>query len=287
MKIALVQCTSRLGDLEANLAETERHVAAAAAAGADVALFPELALSGYRLRDIVPEVAVRLDREGPARERLLALSRTLPFLVGLVEETADHRFHNAAAYFEDGRLVHVHRKCHLPTYGMFDEAMDFAPGERLAAFDTRFGRVGALICEDVWHPAAAMVLAQDGATMLWVVAASPLRGLGAGTGLLSADSVRGLVQVVARFNVAPACYCNRSGFEEGIAFSGASFAVGAGGQILAEAPALEPALVVAEIDQEETRLARAAYPLVRDERIELLRRELRRIARRRAGEDLP
>jgi predicted amidohydrolase len=74
-------------------------------------------------------------------------------------------------------------------------------------------------------------------------------------------------------------YVNRSGYEEGLAFGGGSFAIGAMGETLAEAPLLEPALVIATIDPDRTRAARAAYPLVRDERPGLLARELRRIAR--------
>lgn len=283
MKIALVQLTPRLGDPEANLAQLEEQVAAAAADGAELALFPELALTGYRLRDLVSGVAVRFDRSGPLRNRLLEISRRLPFVVGLVEETADHRFFNSAAYFEDGELRAAHRKCHLPTYGMFDEAMDFAPGERLRAFDSRFGRAGILICEDLWHPSAAAVLAQDGAMMIWALAASPLRGLGGPDATLSVDSVRQLVRTVARFNSLPVLYANRAGYEEGIAFAGGSFAVGPTGEMLGEAPALEPALLIVDVDPEDTRAARAECPLVRDERIDLLARELRRILRERAG----
>ena len=279
MRIALAQTDPRLGDVEANLAGIEETVAAALAAGADLAVFPELALTGYRLRDLVPQVAVRLDRAGPVRDRLAALSERLPLVVGLVEESADHRFYNAAAWFEDGRLVHVHRKVYLPTYGMFDEAMDFARGRRLAAFDTRFGRAGILICEDLWHPTATTVLALDGAIMVFGIAASPLRGQGVGSAEPSHLSGRQLAEVLARFHTVPMVYVNRSGYEEGLAFGGGSFAIGAMGETLAEAPLLEPALVVATIDPDRTRAARAAYPLVRDERPGLLARELRRIAR--------
>ncbi len=282
MRIALVQTTPRLGDVPANLEEVERRLGTAADAGADLVLFAELALTGYRLRDLVPSVAVRLDRAGPVRDRLAQLSRRVPFTIGLVEESADHRFFNSAVYFEDGVLVYAHRKVHLPTYGMFDEAMDFASGDRLRAFDTRFGRAALLVCEDVWHPAATTVLAQDGATMLWVPSSSPLRGLGAGSGLLSALSVRELVAALARFNTLPTFYVNRCGFEDGLGFGGASFAVGAAGQLLGEAAEFEPGQVVVDFDPEDTRLTRAAYPLVRDERVHLVARELERIARERA-----
>lgn len=284
MKIALVQFTPRLGDVAANLARIEREAADAAGAGAHLVVFPELALTGYRLRDLVPAVAVRLDADGPVRDRLLAVSRRVPLLLGLAEESADHRFYNSAVYLDDGAVQHVHRKCYLPTYGMFDEAMDFAPGERLAAFDTRVGRAGVLVCEDVWHPAAATVLAQDGATLLFVLSASPLRGLGVGSdpGVLSADAVRELVRSLSRFNTLPAFYCNRSGFEDGLGFAGGSFATGASGELLGTAPPLEEARLSIDLDPAQTRVARAAYPLVRDERIHLLARELLRIAGERA-----
>ena len=80
------------------------------------------------------------------------LSRELPFVAGLVEESADHRFFNSAIYFEDGEIRHVHRKVYLPTYGMFDEQRYFARGDRVRAFDSKFGRLTLLICEDLWHP---------------------------------------------------------------------------------------------------------------------------------------
>lgn len=284
--IALSQLSPRLGDVETNLDLAEREIIRARDAGADLVLFPELALTGYRLRDLVPHVALRLDRAGPIRDRLAALSTHLPFAIGLVEETTEHRFFNSATYWEEGRLVHTHRKCYLPTYGMFDEAMDFSPGERLRCFETRFGRVGILICEDVWHPAASTVLAQGGATMIWALSASPFRGLGAGgNGILSSDSWRDLVRTMARFHTLPMAYVNRAGYEDGVAFSGASFAVGPGGEMLVAGQVLEADHLQCRIDPEATRAARAAYPLIRDERPHLIARELERVVRVRAKEE--
>lgn len=285
MRLALAQISPRLGDVPANLALIESQAARARGEGALAVLFPELALTGYRLRDLVPHVAVRLDRAGPVRDRLAALSLEIPFALGLVEEGPDHRFFNSAAYFEDGRLRSVHRKCYLPTYGLFDEAMDFAPGGRLAGFDTSRGRAGLLICEDLWHPAAVTALAVDGVLSLWVLAASPLRGMGAHAPLASTASVRQLAVTLARFHTTPLVYVNRTGFEDGLGFAGASFAVDAGGELIAQAPDLEPHLLLVTLDPEKTRAARAACPLVRDERPALLARSLWHAQRRRAGEE--
>jgi len=285
MKITLAQLAPRLGDVPANCELIEEWAHRAADDGSTTVLFPELALTGYRLRDLVPGVAVRLDRAGPVRDRLAELSRRIDLVLGMVEEGPDHRFFNSAAYFAGGQLRHVHRKCYLPTYGMFDEAMDFARGERLSTFDTPVGRAGLLICEDAWHPAAATVLAQDGALMLWTIAASPLRGTGPGGPTISIESVRKLAEVLARFHTAPFLFVNRVGFEEGLGFAGGSFAYSATGELLADAPLLEPVALTVEIDPDQVRAARSATPLVRDERPWLISRELARVVRRRSEDE--
>lgn len=283
MRIALAQTAPRLADLAANLAEVETTVTRAAAAGAVLVVFPELALTGYRLRDLVPEVALRLDQPGETVTRLAALSHHASFVVGLVEETAEHRFYNSAVHFEAGAVRHVHRKCYLPNYGLFDEAMDFAPGERLQAFDTAQGRLGILICEDAWHPAAATVLAQDGAGLLLVPSVSPLRGLAARPGEDTASLWRLLVECTARIHTTPVIYVGRAGFEDGLAYAGGSYAVGPGGEPLTEPLGIEAELAYVTIDPERTRASRAAYPLLRDERPDLLARELLRAHARRVG----
>ena len=102
----------------------------------------------------------------------------MSLVVGLVEESPRHRFYNAALWAEGGRVVHVHRKVYLPTYGLFDEQRYFAAGERFLAFDTaRFGRVGILICEDFWHLSAAAIMQAEEVDLLICTANSPARGV--------------------------------------------------------------------------------------------------------------
>jgi predicted amidohydrolase len=72
---------------------------------------------------------------------------------------------------------HVHRKVYLPTYGMFDEQRYFARGDRIRAFDSKFGRIAMLICEDLWHPSTIYLAALDGALAVLCPSASPLRGI--------------------------------------------------------------------------------------------------------------
>ncbi|MDH3443241.1 MAG: carbon-nitrogen hydrolase, partial [Deltaproteobacteria bacterium] len=116
MRVAIAQINPKLGDLKANLELYETKIQQGIAAGADLLIFPELSLTGYFLRDTVPDVA--LTTGSPEMKKLKELSRALPFVAGLVEESADHRFFNAAIYFEDAEIRHVHRKVYLPTYGM-------------------------------------------------------------------------------------------------------------------------------------------------------------------------
>ena len=136
-RVALAQIAPRLGQLDANVALHLEAIQRARREGAGLVAFPELSLTGYLLRDDVPEVAVTLD--DPRLSRLLRASREIDVLVGLVEEAPGHRFHNTAAYLSGGRVLHVHRKVYLPTYGMFDEGRDFAAGDRFRAFVSRRG----------------------------------------------------------------------------------------------------------------------------------------------------
>ena len=282
-RIALAQISPRLGDVEANLSLHLDTARRARREGAQVVVFPELSLTGYLLRDQVPEVALTVD--DPVVQRLARASRGIDMVVGLVEDAPGHRFHNAAAYFAGGRLVHVHRKVHLPTYGMFEEGRDFAAGVRLRAFDARPGRAGLLVCEDAWHPVCAWLLAQDGAEVLIVPSSGPTRGARPGRGVTSVAVWHELLRITSQFLTCYAVYVNRVGCEDGLTFGGGSVAVDPFGRIVGELPPLEEGLAVVELRAEVLRRARSAYPLLRDENLELVRRELDRVLA--AHHDLP
>jgi predicted amidohydrolase len=283
VKLALAQISPTLGNVEKNLALHESAAREASESGADLILYPELSLTGYRLGDMVPRRALRLDRPSPVLDRLLRASESIDLLVGLVEESEDIRFYNAAVYLSGGAILAVHRKCYLPTYGMFEEGRDLAAGEAFRAFDTRHGRLGILICEDLWHPTSAGILAQDGAEALLVCSAGPTRGLSAGGGLSTVETWEELARVTARFHTVYVAYCNRVGFEDEWNFGGGSFVMDPTGKPVASAPELEPAVTLAELSRDRLRRARASYPLLRDERLDLVLRELERIRRRRVG----
>jgi len=275
-RIALAQMEPILGDVEANMS---RHVAWARQAisrGADLLVFPELSLTGYLLQDLVADVAVSLDRPEPIRP-LLETSRRIAMVVGLVEESTGHRFHNSALFLAGGRVRHVHRKVYLPTYGMFDEGRFFAAGDRIEAFPTPFGRMGMLICEDFWHPSSALVLAQDGADCLLVLSAGPTEAIGRQGGSIGQATWRNLARVTAQMQTLFVAYVNRVGFEDGVNFAGGSCVIDPLGECLAEGPSLEDGLVVCDLERSTLRRARTFYPLLRDERLPVLAREIERL----------
>jgi len=288
-KLALAQFAPRLGDVDANLHSILDLTAQARAQSADLAIFPELALTGYYLKDLVTDVAARPTADDPRFAPLLAASRDLDLVVGFAEEDARHRYYISAAYLSDGCAVYVHRKAYLPTYRLFDDARFFAPGMSFRAFDTRLGRMGLLICEDAWHVSSPYVLWMDGADFLIDVSASPGYGIPAQAPdarsstageVMNAATVNNFLRTYAEMLTTYVFFCNRVGVEDGIAFWGGSCVLGPDGLPVAQAPQFEEMLLVTEIDTDALRRARFKLPTLRDEQSELVRHELGRIAKR-------
>ena len=284
LRIALAQLAPRLGLLDENIARHHELLAEARVAGAGLIVFPELGLTGYHLQDLAAEVAIRIDDP-----RLLALAAETigcSAVVSFVEESDDHRLFIAAALLEDGSVRHVHRKLYLPTYGLFDERRFFAAGDALRAVPSRLGvGLGLAICEDFWHLHVPALLALDGAQLLVDVASSPGRDVAAvnAGGLGTAVSWRTLLRTYAQLTTSVVVFCNRVGVEESVSFWGGSMVLGPTGDVLAEGPLYEERLILADVALADVRRERIGLPLLRDERPELLVRELGRIIAERAG----
>ena len=274
----LAQIKPKLGCVADNLALIEERIQLAIDDGKELIVFPELALTGYFLKDLVPEAARRLD--SPEIRRLVELSRRISIAVGFVEVTDDYRFFNTALYLEDGAVRHLHRKVYLPTYGLFDEQRYLARGERFRAFDTKLGRMGMLVCEDMWHLSASYILAMDGATTLICLSSSPGRGI-EGDSLGSASAWQQLTSTTALFLNCRVLYCNRVGFEDGVNFWGGSEYVAPSGESLARGRLLEEDSISATIDEGALRRERIFSPMLRDENLFITMQELRRIERER------
>lgn len=274
-KIALVQCDAQLGDVDANFAAHRERVREACAQGADLVVFPELSVTGYLLQDMVPEVA--LSPDDPRLQQLGEAAGRAAVCIGGIEESREHAQYIAAFYLEGGEVRAIHRKAYLASYGVFDEARYVGRGDRLAAFDAEIGRVGLTICEDSWHPTAVGVLLLDGAEILVVQTASPVRDLREGRLPENARTWLGSLQSTARLYGCYVAFCNRVGTEDGLVFWGNSVLIGPDGDTVAEAPLYDEAMVIGSFDRERIRQARLTNPILREERMDLTLRELERI----------
>lgn len=278
--VALAQINTKLGDVEANLDKHISIVADAKQQDADLVVFPELSLTGYVLQDLVPTVSHRPVEDDPVFKPLLKASQALDLVVGFVDEDTRHRFYIASAYLSKGQVLHVHHKVYLPTYGLFDEGRFFAWGDSVRAFDTRFGRMGILICEDFWHASPPYLLWLDGADVFLFTSASPGRGLGDSEKLESARWVENVNRSYANLFTSFVAHSNRVGFEDGLNFWGGATVFDPNGERIAQGPYFEEALTLATLDLDQLHRTRARLPLLRDERTHLIQNELARMLSR-------
>ncbi len=150
MRVAVAQIDAAVGNMEKNI---KHHIAAikkAVAQKADVIVFPELSLTGYSVRDLNWDVAVNL-ADPAALNGLLKFSKSITIIAGGVEERKNFGLYNSAFVFEDGKIYSGHRKIYPPTYGMFEELRYFSQGSDVRNFNSKHGKLGILICEDLWH----------------------------------------------------------------------------------------------------------------------------------------
>lgn len=283
LSLALAQITTKLGDVSANLEKHLDLIQQAKTRKADLLVFPELSLTGYVLQDLVPTVAQHASEDDPVFKPLLKASRDLDLVVGFVDEDTRHRFYIASAYLSNGKVLHVHRKVYLPTYGLFDEGRFFAWGDSISAFDTRFGRIGLLICEDFWHASPPYLLWMDGADILLFSSASPGRGLNDHEKLESARWVERVNKSYASLFTSFVVHANRVGYEDGLNFWGGSTVFDPRGELVVQAPYQVEALTDCTVDLGLLRRTRTRLPLLRDERTALVQRELSRIIASREG----
>ena len=285
INVGLAQMYPKLGDLQHNLDVHLAYVQQAREQGVDLLIFPELSLTGYQVQDLAPEVALRADAADSIFSQLLKASRDLEIdiVVSFVHVDSRKRFYIANAYLSAGETLHIHHKLYLPTYAMFDDSRYFAQGNSVRAFDTRFGRLGMLICEDFWHVSPPYLLWLDGADILILNSSSPSRGLNESERLGGTRWVELVNQAYGSMFTAYILHCNRVGYEDGKNFWGGSSVVDPDGEFMTHGLYFDEALITQEIDMNQLHRTRARLPLLRDERPGLVRRELGRILSENLG----
>lgn len=277
MKVAVAQLAPELGHLDANLAKMRIFHQEAFTAGAELVVYPELALTGYMTG--VQTQRYALSRQDAAFRALLEMSRTLPLVVGYIERSLRGRIYNAASLLSGGEIIHTHRKVYLPTYSVWEEQKHFSKGKRLEVFAYQGFRVALFICYDFWYPSMVYLAACDDADLLIVIANSARDQEGR-----SPSTWNLLLHHPAALYGSYVVFCNRVGLEEGLAYWGGSRVVAPQGRSEVVA-GTEEELITATLDPLKIRQAREALPLLRDLEVDFTLRELQRVLDKRLVEN--
>lgn len=278
MKVALAQISPHLGNLRKNLDLHFQSIEKAKKKKADLLIFPELSLTGYTLMDMVDEVSLEPENN-PIFKELKEASREISLVVGFVEEMEKGLFYNSAAFLSKGKILHIHRKVFLPTFGMFDEARFYAQGKNFHTFPTPFGKAGMMICRDFLSYGASYLLFAGGAEIIIVISAAPGRGTALEESYETSRMWEIMGETISRFSTVFLIYCNRVGFEDGKHFAGGSFIFNPAGEMIARAAYIDKDFLFYEINLDEVREIRRKWPYKRDDKPEIILEALKRIVR--------
>ena len=258
MRLALAQIDTTVGDLDGNRELILSRLAEARDAGADIVLFPELAITGYPPEDLL----LRPSFVHAAEQSLAQVAQEARGIVAFVGVPhLDRDLYNGCAVCADGEVKAIYHKRFLPNYGVFDEHRYFASGRDLFLLAHGEALIGPTVCEDVWQPGPpATDLALAGAQLLVNISASPFH--------VGKDAEREqMLQTRARDNVCYVAFVNAVGGQDELLFDGHSVVLDDEGEVLARAPGFEEALLVVDIEPvgaRRTAAARRSAPLARE-----------------------
>ncbi len=265
VKLALCQISSDRENKEANLQKIEALTRRAEQEGAEIAIFPEMSLTGYVLHDQVYELSEPIP--GPSVQRIeeLAKDTKLHIIFGMPElsEKAQATIFNTAVLVGPEGFIGKYRKMYLPTHSVFEEKRYFRPGYKPAAFQTKLGNIGLTICYDVFFPEVFRLPRLMGAQLIVCISASPA---------VRRAYFEILTAARALENTAYLAYVNLAGVQDGLQFWGGSRLINATGDVLARAKYDEEDFVVCEADFSDLRASEAFIPTLRDLRPELYRK---------------
>ncbi len=262
IKLALVQISSKRENKDANLQKIETLTFKAKEQGADIAIFPELCLSGYVVRDQFYELAETIP--GPTVKKVedLAKKTGMHIIFGMPElsEKTQATVFNTAVFVGPKGLIGKYRKMYLPTHSVFEEKRYFRPGYQTAAFQTDLGNIGLCICYDIFFPEITRLTRLKGAQLIVCISASPA---------VRRSYFETLTCARALENTAFLAYVNLAGVQDGLQFWGGSRLVGPSGDVLAKAKYDEEDFITCEVDYRDLRTAETFIPTLKDLRPEL------------------
>ncbi|MEO8665390.1 MAG: nitrilase-related carbon-nitrogen hydrolase [Ignavibacteria bacterium] len=276
MKVAVAQLTCVIGDLEKNIKHHLEFCDDAIKNKADMIVFPELSLTGYSIKDLNYVISLNL-KETKALDEIKAKSKKISIVCGLAEEDESFAIYNAGIFISGGEIQFSHRKVYPPTYGLFEEFRYFSRGNECKAHDTKFGRIGLLVCEDMWHLSLPYTVTMDGAQIIVGIAASPTR-LAVNYEKfknyeINSEQHRSFARILSSYFI----FSNRVGFEDGINFWGGSEVIDPFGNVIASAKLFDEDIIYADVNLEEVRRARHQARHFLDEDLDLTIRNLQKI----------
>jgi len=275
IRIALAQIGNVLGDIDKNLETHYQMIEQAIDEKCDLIMFPELSLTGYSLKDAVYDAAL-FDNDAKY-DTLKELSRHISIVTGVVELSKNYEIFNSAFFYEDGQMLTKHRKVYLPTYGLFEEKRYFSSANRFRAFDSKLGRLGLLICEDVWHPSSSIILSQDGASVILTMAAGVARGFNTDERPENVQDWESINRALSIFTTSYIVFVNRVGVEDGLMYWGGSEIYDPHGRRSVKASYFEENLVIGEMDMLKLKHSRITSTVLSDEKLTVDIEELSRI----------
>ncbi len=259
MKVELCQINTVLGDIDKNLKKIEFYIEKAKNDECDMVVFPELALTGYNLRDLVYDVS--LDVNDAFLDILKEQSKNIDIVLGYSQNDKNY-FFNSALYLSEGKIKLNYKKNYLPDYGMFEEGRYFSSGKSIETVDTKFGRVTILICEDMFHISAQNEALVNSTDILIVLSASPFWS---DSRSIKPELWKSVCSNFAQLSGSYLFFNNRAGFEDGVGFFGNSFFLSPFGKIIKEAKMFKEEAIMCDIDLNNLKRAKSFMPVLKNE----------------------
>lgn len=260
--IALAQISCQRGDKKANIRRIEEYAAKAKQDGAELVIFPELSLTGYTVRDELFDLAEVIP--GPSTNAVIKIAKKhethIVFGMPELSEKTQATIYNSAVLVGPEGYIGKYRKIHLPTHSVFEEKRYFRPGYHVGAFSTGIGKIGLIICYDIFFPEVCRLTRLEGAQMIVCVSASPA---------VRKSFFETLTVARAIENAAFLAYVNLVGIEDGLQFWGGSRLIAPNGKIIAKAKYDEEDLVIGEVNYTDIKSVEAFVPTLKDLRPEL------------------
>ncbi|MGC8502143.1 nitrilase-related carbon-nitrogen hydrolase [Desulfurella sp.] len=259
MKIAIAQFKPKLGKVKENLERIEIFIDEAINKKSELIIFPELATSGYALRDLVSYASINLQNKDLSN--IIQKSNFIDIVLGYSQKE-DNLYYNSAVYLSDGLILTNRKKVYLPDYGMFEEARYFAKGDTLETTQTKFGKVNILICEEAFHLSVHHFVEQSKSDLTIIISASPywIYENKADKTKIWDNICNNISSLSGNFVI----YVNRVGFEDGVGFFGSSLVYNSFGECIFKGDFLKENLYILDLELSDIAHAKEFMPLLKD-----------------------